>query len=212
MFTGIITAVAHVTEIDDLEGARRVRISVSPDFLADVAPGDSIAVDGACLTPVSIDHDTFEVDAVLSTLDRTLVGHYRPGTAVNLEKAMVLGGRLDGHLVQGHVDGLGRLEAIDVQGETRFLTFTVPVPVWAQTILHGSITLNGVSLTVHALEPPDRVQVAIIPHTWRNTNFHRLTPHAPVNVEGDLLGKYVGRMLASRHRGTSDDGAPVADR
>jgi riboflavin synthase len=211
MFTGIIAAMGHVTAVRDVEGGRRIRIGTPGGFLERVVAGDSIAVDGACLTPVVVDPEGFEVDAVLSTLERTVAGAYEVGARVNLELALALGGRLDGHLVQGHVDGLGRLEGVDVQGETRFLTFSVPPEVWNQTILHGSIALNGISLTVNALEAPNRLQVAIIPHTWTQTNFGELEPHAPVNVEGDLLGKYVGRILASRGD-SSDDGAPVSER
>lgn len=201
MFTGIVTALGTVSAVREGEGAHRLRIDTPAGFLDGVSIGDSIAVDGACLTPVRLDGDAFEVDAVLSTLERTLAGRYRPGTRVNLEKAMALGARLDGHLVQGHVDGRGRLVQFEERGETRFLTFEVPDDVWTATIEHGSITLNGVSLTVNGLSAPDRLQVAIIPHTWEHTNLGLLSTGDAVNVEGDLLGKYVGRILASRFGG-----------
>ncbi|MEK9501194.1 riboflavin synthase [Gaopeijia maritima] len=201
MFTGIVTALGTVSAVREGEGAYRLRIDAPAGFLDGVSIGDSIAVDGACLTPVRLDGDAFEVDAVLSTLERTLAGGYRPGTRVNLEKAMALGARLDGHLVQGHVDGRGRLVRFEERGETRFLTFEVPAEVWTATIVHGSITLNGVSLTVNDLSAPDRLQVAIIPHTWEHTNLGLLSTGDAVNVEGDLLGKYVGRILASRFGG-----------
>lgn len=201
MFTGIVTAQGTVESVRAAAGAHRIRIATPAGFLEGVAIGDSIAVDGACLTPVEIDGAAFEVDAVLSTLDRTLAGHYGAGSRVNLEKAMALGDRLDGHLVQGHVDGRGRLERVDERGETRFLTFAVPDDVWTATIVHGSITLNGVSLTVNELSAPDRVGVAIIPHTWSHTNLGLLSVGDAVNVEGDLLGKYVGRILATRQGG-----------
>lgn len=212
MFTGIITGMGTIAAVREVEGARRLRVATPPGFLDGVGPGDSIAVDGACLTPVLIEGDAFEVDAVLSTLERTAAGVYRPGSRVNLEKAMALGERLDGHMVQGHVDGMGRLVEVDRQGDTRFLTVTVPRDVWELTILHGSIALNGISLTVNRLDAPDRVQVAIIPHTWINTNLADLDPGAPVNVEGDLLGKYVGRILAARFGGTPEGGPPASDR
>lgn len=212
MFTGIIEAMGVVDSVSDVEGARRIRVSTPEGFLDQVRPGDSIAVDGACLTPVAIAGEVFEVDAVLSTLERTSASRYAPGWKVNLERAMVLGGRLDGHLVQGHVDGLGSLLGVDQQGDTRFVTVSVPPDVWAQTIPHGSITLNGISLTVHELTAPDRVVVAIIPHTWSHTNLAQLRPGDPLNVEGDLLGKYVGRILASRYGETHGSGESAADR
>lgn len=212
MFTGIITAMGTVASVRDVEGARRIRIDTPEGFLDDVSVGDSIAVDGACLTPVALDGAAFEVDAVLSTLDRTVAGVYAVGARVNLEKAMVLGARLDGHMVQGHVDGPGRLVGIEARGDTRFLTFSVPPEVWDGTILHGSIALNGISLTVNALEAPDRVEVAIIPHTWSQTNLAALEPGDRINVEGDLLGKYVGRILASRFGGEPEGGSSASAR
>lgn len=198
MFTGIIEAVGTIERALDVEGGRRIRIEAPESLLDGVEPGDSIAVDGACLTPVTVDHRGFEVDVVLSTLAKTVASSYEPGRRVNLERALALGGRLDGHLVQGHVDGLGRLSALEEVGETRFLTFELPAEVMELTIPQGSLALNGVSLTVHALPADGTAQVAIIPHTWSHTNFCDLEPGDTVNVEGDLLGKYVGRMLSSR--------------
>ncbi|MBT8336876.1 MAG: riboflavin synthase [Gemmatimonadetes bacterium] len=209
MFTGIVTGVGRVARVEDVEGARRIEIEAPEGFLEGVVPGDSIAVDGACLTPVGLEGRHFKIDAVLSTLERTVAGRYQPGVRVNLERALAWGGRLDGHLVQGHVDGVGHVVDVDHQGETVFLTFTLPPDVWVETILHGSIALNGVSLTVSRMEPPDRVQIAIIPHTWTHTNFVDLEPGSPVNVEGDLLGKYVGRILAVRY-GASPGNEPSA--
>jgi riboflavin synthase len=203
MFTGIIEVVGTVESVGETEGARRIRIAAPAPLLDDLVPGASVAVDGACLTPVVVDRRGFEVDVVLSTLSRTLAAGYEPGRRVNLERALALGGRLDGHLVQGHVDGMGRLVEVDEAGETRFLTFAVPPEVYEVTILHGSIALNGISLTVNALTGPDRIQVAIIPHTWTHTNFSDLRTGDPVNVEGDLLGKYVGRILAFRLGGSA---------
>jgi riboflavin synthase len=198
MFTGIVEATGTVAAVTELDGARRLRIEAPASVLSDLAPGQSVAVDGACLTPVEVDDAGFEVEVVLSTLSRTLAGGYAVGTRVNLERAMALGDRLDGHLVQGHVDGVGRLVELEEAGETRFLTFEIPAEVGMLTILHGSIALNGVSLTVNELPSRDRIQVAIIPHTWSVTNFSDLVPGSGVNVEGDLLGKYVGSILAAR--------------
>ena len=198
MFTGIIEAMGEVVDATDVPGLRRLTVHVEPAFLEGVAPGASIAVDGACLTPVTVGEDRFQVELVLSTLDRTVAGGYAPGSRVNLERAMRADGRLDGHLVQGHVDGIGELLGIHEEGDTRFLDFRIPREVWDLTILHGSISLNGISLTVNTLEAPDRCQVAIIPHTWTHTNLSVLEPGDGVNVEGDLMGKYVQKILGPR--------------
>jgi riboflavin synthase len=214
VFTGIIQAVGEVTRVSDREGIREIRISTPPDFLEGVELGDSIAVDGACLTPVSVEVDAFTVEAVATTLEKTVAGRYGVGTRVNLEKALALGDRLDGHMVQGHVDGLGKLVAVRDRGETRIMEVRLPREIHGATILHGSIALNGVSLTVSGMEDPGRIEVAIIPHTWSHTNFPDLAPGDAINVEGDLIGKYVGKLLgrmfpAGRGRddaGTQDTG------
>jgi riboflavin synthase len=213
VFTGIIEAVGEVTRLTDRKGIREIRISVPPGFLEGVEAGDSIAVDGACLTPVAVEADTFTVEAVATTLEKTVAGGYEPGSRVNLEKALALGERLDGHMVQGHVDGLGELVAVRQQGETRIVEIQLPREVHEATILHGSIALNGVSLTVSGVQDPDRIEVAIIPHTWSHTNFPDLGPGDPVNVEGDLIGKYVGKLLGRMFpagRGTDDAGTQDA--
>ena len=212
MFTGIVTGVGRVVRVEDLDGARRIAIEAPSGFLDGAVAGDSISVDGACLTPVHLEGAVFEIDAVLSTLERTVAGRYEVGSAVNLERALAMGGRLDGHLVQGHVDGVGEVLGVEERGETRFVTFSIPGDVWAETILHGSIALNGVSLTVNRLEAPDVVEVAIIPHTWSATNFSEFEPGTPVNVEGDLLGKYVGRILAARYGAEPGGNSPAPDR
>jgi riboflavin synthase len=201
MFTGIVETLGRIVETRDVPGLRRMTVAVNPDFLSDVTPGASIAVDGACLTPVEVRDDRFVVELVLSTLDRTVAAGYTSGSPVNLERAMRAHGRLDGHVVQGHVDGVGTLLGVREEGDTRFLDFRIPVEVWDLTILHGSIALNGISLTVNELEAPDRCQVAIIPHTWSNTNLSKLEPGGGVNVEGDLMGKYVQKILAPRAAG-----------
>jgi len=195
MFTGIVEDVGRVQRVEDREGLRRLDIRCDAELLEGVRPGDSVAVDGACLTPVSLTEVEFTVELVTSTLSRTVAGGYEEGTPVNLERAMRADGRLDGHLVQGHVDGVGRLESVRIEGGTHFLDFRIPEEVWSMTILHGSITLNGISLTVNALGAPDRCQIAIIPHTWDRTNLSALRPGDGVNVEGDMMGKYVRRLL-----------------
>ena len=196
MFTGIVEVLGHILEAEELGGLRRFRVGAPPAFLEGMNPGASIAVDGACLTPVGVTEESFTVETVRSTLSRTVAGGYREGRAVNLERALALGGRLDGHLVQGHVDGIGHLISIAGDGGLRTLEASIPPEVHQGTLLHGSIALNGVSLTVNRIEPPDRIQVAIIPHTWEATNFRFLSRGDALNVEGDLIGKYVGKLLA----------------
>jgi riboflavin synthase len=197
MFTGIIECMGLVRETLDLETTRRFVLE-APGFGESLAPGDSVAVDGACLTAVEATGTTFAVDVIGTTLERTIAGRYGPGTRVNLERAMRMGAGIDGHIVQGHVDGVGHLESVREDGEYWLMDFRIPVDVAETTILHGSIALNGVSLTVSDLLAEDVVQIGIIPFTWEHTNLGGLTPGEPVNVEADLIGKYVGKILAVR--------------
>jgi riboflavin synthase len=194
MFTGLVQSVGTITEAREMVGARRVSIS-APGLAADLAIGESIAVDGACLTVVEVGKDVFSAEVVSSTLSRTVAGAYHPGVRVNLERAAVLGDRLGGHLVQGHVDGLGVLLGVTQQGETRLLDFRMPPAIQELTILHGSIAINGVSLTVNAVSEIG-CQVAVIPHTWQHTNLRNLRRGEAVNVETDMIGKYVAKLLA----------------
>jgi len=209
MFTGIVEALGRVMERRDLGSGTEVRIATPPGFLAGVEPGASIAVDGACLTPVRVGEADFTVQVVASTLSRTVAGGYRPGSVVNLERAIAIGERLDGHFVQGHVDGVGQVTKIqDIDG-SHILEVQVPAPVHAHTIPRGSVALNGVSLTVNRLADDSRIEVSLIPHTWGATNLGQLQPGDPVNVEGDLIGKYVGKLLRHKEDGTdggSSDG------
>jgi riboflavin synthase len=199
MFTGIIETTGRIVEARDLDTTRRFTIEAEA-FARDLEPGESIAVDGACLTAVAFAENTFEVDVIGTTLERTVAGRYRAGSRVNLERAMKVDGRLDGHMVQGHVDGVGHLVRVVEDGEFWRMDFSIPRPVAETTILHGSIALNGVSLTVSDFTGEDEVQIGIIPYTWEQTNLGALRPGDPVNVEGDLIGKYVGRILAARGR------------
>lgn len=194
MFTGIVEAIGVVTDTRELQGARRI-VFRAPEVVAGLAPGDSVAVDGACLTAVELLPDGFAVDAIGTTLSRTVAGRYGEGSRVNLERAVKVGDRLDGHMVQGHVDGVGTVRGVQPRGEYRLVDLDMPAEVEEVTILHGSITINGVSMTVNALPEAGVCQVAVIPHTWKVTNFGDLGPGDPVNLEGDLIGKYVGKML-----------------
>lgn len=198
MFTGIIETTGTVTSVEELEGGRMIVIAAPEKVLEDLDVGDSVAVDGCCLTAVEVGPGTFRIEAIGTTLSRTIAGTYGAGSVVNLERAVRVGDRLDGHIVQGHVDGLGELVAVVDEGEYRLMDFLISDEVERVTILHGSITINGISLTVNALPDRNVCQVGIIPHTWEVTNLSRLSPGDPVNLEGDLIGKYVGKLMAPR--------------
>ncbi len=198
MFSGIVETLGHVTQRVALEGATRFTIEAA-DIVESLRPGDSVAVDGACLTVESVDGPQFAVTAVATTLQRTIANSYAAGCRVNLERALRVGDRLDGHFVQGHVDGIGTLLDIHRDGADVRLKFGVPADVARATIEKGSITLNGVSLTVAGGpggEGGVEVTIAAIPFTLEHTNLGQLAPGDVVNVEGDLIGKYVGRMVA----------------
>jgi riboflavin synthase len=195
MFTGLVEAVGTVDDVHELNESRRIRIR-APGIADELSIGESVSVDGACLTAVEVGGGAFAVEAIGTTLSRTIAGGYRAGTRVNLERALRLSDRLGGHLVQGHVDAVGELEGVRQEGTHRLLDFRIPPDVASVTILHGSIAINGVSLTVNALTAGG-CQVAIIPHTWERTTLSDLRPGDPVNLEGDLIGKYVSRMAAA---------------
>ena len=195
MFSGIVEEVGTIRATREMDGARELEIEAKV-VLEDLQPGSSVSLDGACHTVVDVLAGGFTVNSVGTTLSRTVAADYTEGSPVNLERAVAMGTRLDGHLVQGHVDAVGDLIGIEDQGEYRLLDFRIPSDVALGTILHGSITLNGVSLTVNAISGDDVCQVAVIPHTWEHTNLSRLEAGARVNVEGDLIGKYVRRLLS----------------
>lgn len=197
MFTGIIEATGRILSTRDLDTTRRFVIE-TPATFERLGPGDSVAIDGACLTAVAVEDGSFAVDVIGTTLERTIAGTYRERSRVNLERAMRSGARLDGHLVQGHVDGVGYLEHVEKDGEYWLMDFRIPSDVAETTILHGSLCLNGVSLTVSDFVADDLCRIGIIPFTWEHTNLGDLKPGEPVNVEGDLIGKYVGKILATR--------------
>ena len=197
MFSGIVEEVGTVGATREMDGAREVRIDASV-VLESLEPGASVSLDGACHTVVEVLDGGFTVNSVGTTLSRTVAADYAVGSPVNLERAIAVGTRLDGHLVQGHVDAVGELVGVEEQGEYRLLDFRIPSDVASGTILHGSIALNGVSLTVNAISDDHVCQVAVIPYTWEHTNLGLLEVGARVNVEGDLIGKYVRRMLPDR--------------
>jgi riboflavin synthase len=194
LFTGIVEEVGTVESVRE-EGNGVVFTIACRTVLEHLGLGDSVAIDGACLTVTSILDNAFTVQAVGTTLGRTTFGGFEAGRRVNLERALSLGQRLGGHIVQGHVDGLGEVVSIRRNEELVLIDFRMPDDVAAVTVLHGSITLNGISLTVNELPRPGVCQVSIIPFTWEHTNLQDLAEGDAVNLEGDTIGKYVRHLL-----------------
>jgi riboflavin synthase len=208
LFTGLVEEVGTVREVHPAGNGVELSVAASV-VLEGTAIGDSIAVDGVCQTVTSLADGTFTVQAVATTLGRTTLGGLAPGRRVNLERAAALGTRLGGHLVQGHVDGVGTVRRIEPRDELVLIDFTLPDEVARVTVLHGSITMSGISLTVNALPEPDVCQVSIVPFTWEHTNLMDLREGDAVNLEGDLIGKYVRHLLGAPGRGGDAAGEHV---
>lgn len=194
MFTGIVTAVGTVREARPDGGGLELAIEAP---YRDLEPGESLAVDGACLTVKETGPGWFGVHVVGTSLDRTRIGRYAAGRRVNLERALRVGDRLGGHLVQGHVDGTGVVERVADRADARLLDIRVPPEVAGVSIPLGSITVDGVSLTVNALPEGGVVQVSLIPYTREHTTLGALRPGDRVHVEGDVIGKYVRQLCRS---------------
>ena len=205
MFTGIVEEVGRIERVTPRTTGRALRIAATR-ILDDMREGDSIAVDGVCLTAVRYDAGGFEVEAIGTTLSRSTIGELTVDREVNLERALALGQRLGGHMVQGHVDGIGRVTRLEREGEQVLLDVELPPDVAAVTTLHGSLTIHGVSLTVNALPARDAAQVALIPYTWEHTNLRHLQVGDRVNLEGDMIGKFVAHLLARREAGDAHEG------
>ena len=195
MFTGIVTAVGEVRAAREADGGLELTIACPYPALV---PGESIAVDGACLTAARVAPGDFTAHLVRTTLERTAFGGYRPGRRVNLERALRAGEPLGGHLVQGHVDGTGAVERVAQYADARLLDLRVPPEVHRVSIPLGSITVDGVSLTVNAKRDPDAIQISLIPFTLEHTTLGERRVGDRVHLEGDTIGKYVAEMLGAR--------------
>jgi riboflavin synthase len=214
MFTGIVEGTARIRDLQRVPPGAGIRASgarmtVDAAALLDGAPlqpGDSIAVNGVCLTAVAVDGGTFAADLSAETLARTTLGRLRPGAAVNLERPVPVGGRLGGHIVQGHVDGVGRVAALHEEAEGRRLEIIAPARLVRYIVEKGSIAVDGVSLTVTRTAGP-RFGVALIPHTSAVTTLGDLEPRSEVNLEVDVLAKYVERLARAAARDTRRGGA-----
>jgi len=197
MFTGLIEALGTVKRVDE-EGAGRRLVLAAPNLAAEMAAGDSLAINGACLTVVERAGDQLHFQAGPETLQRTNLGELQPGDAVNLERPLAIADRLDGHFVQGHVDGLGRIAERIRQGDWELAWFSCPSELTAQMVSKGSVAVDGISLTILDVAA-DRFSVALIPHTLSRTNLGRKGLGGSVNIETDLLAKYVHKYLAQRN-------------
>lgn len=197
MFTGIVEEVGTVRATEPMDGGCRITVG-AVKVLDGLMPGDSIAVNGVCQTVVALTGEAFVVEAIGTTLSRTTLGEFDTGRRVNLERPLALGDRLGGHLVQGHVDAVGLVSAIERRGEHVLLDVAVPDVIADVAVLHGSIAIDGVSLTINALTADDTVQVALIPHTWNHTTLSTLEIGDGVNLEGDMVGRFVTHWLKRR--------------
>ena len=197
MFTGLIEELGTVLGVEKVpEG---IRLSVATGF-SDLTRGDSVAVDGVCLTAVQLERGRFTADVSSETLDKTTLGALAEGHRVNLERPMALGERLGGHLVLGHVDGVGAIVSREPVGEGFRFVLRLPGGFSKLVVSKGSIALDGISLTVNELLDPDRISLFIIPETLRATTWGEKGPGARVNVETDILGKHVARLLQFDHQ------------
>jgi len=197
MFTGIVTAIGRVVGAHPAGGGIELAIEAPYD---DLTLGESVAVDGACLTVQDVGRGRFGVHVIATSLDRTRINRYQPGRRVNLERALKVGDRLGGHLVQGHVDGAGVVARVEDRADARLVDIRVPPEVGAVSVPLGSITVDGVSLTVNAIPEPAVIQVSLIPFTLQHTTLGERVPGDEVHLEGDAIGKYVWAFMEKREK------------
>jgi riboflavin synthase len=191
MFTGLIEQVGEIESVRQADAGRELRIAAP---FTDLRNGESIAINGACLTVRESGAGWFEAAAVVTTLERTTIGDWKKGTRVNLERALRSGDRLGGHIVQGHVDCVGIVAAVERSGDALLVDLSLPQSMEPLFVLHGSITVDGVSLTVNELKPGG-LQLSLIEYTLRHTTLGDLKPGASVHVEADVIAKHVRRLL-----------------
>jgi riboflavin synthase len=191
MFTGLIEQVGEVESVRQTDAGRELRVRAPFD---DLAAGESIAVNGACLTVREFGPGWFEAAAVLTTLERTTIGAWKSGTRVNLERSLRATDRLGGHIVQGHVDCVGVVTSRELAGDAVLVDLSLPASLEPLFVLHGSIAVDGVSLTVNELKPGG-LQLSLIDYTLRNTTLDDLTAGSRVHVEADVIAKHLRRLL-----------------
>jgi riboflavin synthase len=192
MFTGLVDDVGVIEQISATTAGREFRVRCR---YTDLVEGESIAVNGACLTVRSCGAGWFTAAAVVTTLDRTTFAAWAEGRRVNLERAMRPSDRLGGHIVQGHVDGVSRVVSVKQREDAWLIVVAVPPEIEALLVPHGSVTVDGVSLTVNDLPAPGRLELSIIEYTWQHTTLADLHPDDDVHIETDVIGKFVQRMV-----------------
>lgn len=191
MFTGLIEEIGEIQRIEAFDGGIAYWISAHQVF-EDLKIDDSIAVNGCCQTVVAIDRQTFKVQSIQETLEKTTFKHFQLGDSVNLERAMLPTQRMGGHFVQGHINGTAQVCSSEHRGENKYVGIELPEALFHYCILEGSIAIDGVSLTLAQCEPATRrIYVSIIPHTWKVTTFKHYIPGRYVNIEVDMLAKMV---------------------
>jgi riboflavin synthase len=193
MFTGLIEDIGRVESVE--RGADGAKLRIASRLVGEIALGDSIAVNGCCLTATAVEDGAFETEAMNQTLDITALGDVKEGGRVNLELAMKAGDRLGGHIVQGHVDGVGTVASVEDDGFARRVRVELPPELLRYVVDKGSITLSGVSLTVAELGD-SWAEVSLIPETLERTNLGDVVPGDRINVECDVIAKYVERLVA----------------
>jgi len=192
MFTGIVTGIGTVRKA--VAGPEGLELTIQSPYRG-LEPGESVSVDGACLTVEAATSDAFSVRVIRTTLDRTRFGEYASGQRVNLERALQAGDRLGGHLVQAHVDGVGKVERVTQREDAKLVDLRVPDQIAGVTVVLGSITVDGVSLTVNAKPAPDVIQISLIPFTLQHTTLGERVAGDRVHLEADTIGKYVAALL-----------------
>lgn len=193
MFTGIVEGTGRVLEIEERPGGRMLRIDLG-GLAAGLDVGKSVSVNGCCTTAVKCDGRSFCTELMEITLQKTNLGDVAVGSRVNLERPMKIGDELGGHLVQGHVDGVGTVTAVTALESSHLVEISVPPDLVKYVVATGSVSANGVSMTVAEIRG-DRLTLGVIPHTWEVTNFSDFRPGVRVNLEVDLIGKYIEKLL-----------------
>ena len=189
MFTGIILGTGKINKIQD----SLYSIEASTKIISELTEGQSVAVDGVCLTVISFNEQSFQVEVMPETKRKSNVEQKKVGDLVNLELAMLANGRFDGHIVQGHVDAMGEVLEIQNDSNAHLITISLPEEIKLYCIPQGSITINGISFTIARLNE-DSFSIGVIPHTWKVTNLNQVKVGDKINLEGDILGKYLTRF------------------